>query len=107
MSYVMLMTTVGGDGEAAALARALVEARLAACVQRLPVASTYGWDGAIHDSPEVLLLIKTRASLQAAAAARIAELHSYETPEIIATPIAFGAPTYLAWVDAQTLEISP
>src|SRR5690606_13293395 len=58
--HVLVMTTTDDPGEAATLARALVEARLAACVQAMPIASTYRWEGAVETADERLLLIKTR-----------------------------------------------
>jgi periplasmic divalent cation tolerance protein len=105
--HVVMMTTTGGADAARRLATALVEERLAACVQMMDVRSIYRWDGAVRGDDEVLLLIKTRADRQEAAAARIAALHDYETPEIFAAPITFGAASYLAWMDRETLGDAP
>jgi periplasmic divalent cation tolerance protein len=81
------------------LARALVEERLAACVNRLDgVHSTYVWEDAVHDEPEVLLLIKTSAARLESVELRIKALHPYELPEIIALPIVGGSTAYLEWV---------
>ncbi|MBK8067669.1 MAG: divalent-cation tolerance protein CutA [Rhodanobacteraceae bacterium] len=84
---------------AEALAAALVGERLAACVNRIgPVQSTYRWQGAIESASETLLAIKTTAARFEALQARLRELHPYEVPEIIATPVSGGLPEYLAWV---------
>jgi periplasmic divalent cation tolerance protein len=102
--HVVMMTTTPDAESARSLARTLVTERLAACVQVLAAQSFYIWNDAARAEPEALLLIKTRAALQEAAAARIADLHSYETPEIVTLPITFGASPYLAWIDAQTKD---
>ncbi len=92
------------DAETAArVARALVEERLAACVNRLPgIASTYRWHGEIHDEAEALLLIKTTRERFDALRDRLAELHPYEVPELIALDIADGLPAYLDWLARET-----
>ncbi|HEY0477468.1 MAG TPA: divalent-cation tolerance protein CutA, partial [Kofleriaceae bacterium] len=87
---------------AARIARTLVDERLAACVNLLPaIRSIYRWQDAISDDAEVLAIIKTTASGYAALAARIAELHPYQVPEILALPLADGHPPYLAWLAGQ------
>ena len=91
--------------EADGLARALVEERLAACVNILsPVRSVYRWDGVIQVDVEHTLLIKTRTDRVAALADRIRELHSYDTPEIVVVPVdeAASDPRYVAWVREMT-----
>lgn len=97
-----MMTTTSTAEEAQRIADALVSERLAACVQALPVQSTYAWEGETKRDPETLLLIKTRAVHQRAIEARIKALHSYETPESITVPITFGSAEYLAWLQANT-----
>jgi periplasmic divalent cation tolerance protein len=83
----------------ARLGRSLVEEGLAACANLVPgVRSIYRWQGEIHDDPEVLLIVKTRASLVEALAARVRALHPYELPEVLALPVAGGSAAYLAWV---------
>lgn len=79
--YAIMMTTVASDESAGRIASALVSKRLAACVQRLSVKSTYVWKGELKAEPEILLLIKTRADRQAQVEARIRALHEYETPK--------------------------
>lgn len=88
--------------EARRLARDLLERGLAACVQLAPIESLYVWDGAIQEEDEILLIVKTRAALFAALEARIREIHSYDTPEILALPVSAGSAPYLAWLKAAT-----
>jgi periplasmic divalent cation tolerance protein len=91
------------EAEAEGLARALLEDRLVACVQIMPVKSLYWWRGKIESSAEVLLMMKTRGELMAKLIARIRQLHSYEVPEIVAVRIEEGNPAYLEWLSAETL----
>jgi periplasmic divalent cation tolerance protein len=94
------------EAVAALIARELVEARLAACVNRLPgVRSIYRWEGALQDEPEVLLAIKTSTSRYEELEMRLKALHPYEVPEIIALPVLAGAASYLAWLAAETEEL--
>ena len=97
-ALVVLCTCPAGQ-TGAEIAKALVAERLAACVNRLPGAhSTFLWEGRIAEDTEELLLIKTAAARFDALAARLAELHPYELPEIIAVPIAAGSADYLDWI---------
>ena len=81
------------------LARALVEERLAACVNLVPgVRSTYRWAGVVQEDDEVLLVIKTREDRVAALTRRVHELHPYELPELIAVGVLGGSERYLAWL---------
>ena len=99
---IQVVTTAASEAEAQRIAAALVEARLAACVQVSgPVTSTYQWQGNVETSQEWQCTIKTRQSHFAAVAAMIAQLHSYEVPEILATPIVAGSPEYLAWLSGE------
>lgn len=85
------------------LANALVERRLAACVNLLPgIRSVYRWQGAIEQGEEVLLLIKSRDELFTSLSDAIRELHPYELPELIAVKVDSGLPAYLDWVRAET-----
>ena len=88
---------------AAALARALVEEGLAACVNVVPgVTSIYRWEGRLQEDAEVLCLIKTRPAVFERARARILELHPYEVPEILAFAVDDGSPAYLEWLRTST-----
>lgn len=97
--YILVLCTCPEDVVAARIATALVEERLAACVNRIPrMVSTYRWEGKVKTDTEALLLIKTAGSLLEALTQRIEELHPYELPEVIALPIAGGSERYLAWL---------
>ena len=97
----VVLVTCGSEEEASRIARALVTARLAACVNILdaPVRSVYRWKGRVETAMEHLLVIKTRRARLRAVEAEVARLHSYQTPEIIAMPVAEGSRRYLAWLD--------
>ena len=97
--YLLVLTTAGSESQAQAIARALVERRLAACVTVLgPACSVYRWDGRIVEEEERPLLIKTTAARFDAVRAAIRELHTYEVPEVLALPIERGDPSYLEWL---------
>lgn len=99
MIAVVVLTTAGSEAEAAAIARELVERRLAACVNVIPgVRSTYRWQGAVQTESEWLLLVKTERDRFDAVRAAIKELHSYDVPEVVMVEIAEGDPAYLAWL---------
>jgi periplasmic divalent cation tolerance protein len=100
---IVVLSTCGSAEEARKIARALVERRLAACVNVVPgLESVYRWKGAIEQAPEWLLLIKTTRPLFAPLEAALRALHSYELPEIIAVPVVEGLAPYLAWIDLNT-----
>ncbi|MDB5814006.1 MAG: divalent-cation tolerance protein CutA [Rhodocyclales bacterium] len=102
-SALLVMTMAPDTGTAQKIARALVERRLAACVNILaPCQSVYNWQGAVEDSNEVPMLIKTTASRYGALEAAITAIHPYEVPEIVAMPLSHGLPEYLSWVIAET-----
>ena len=91
------------EATAERIAREVVSAGLAACVNRFDgVRSTYRWKGTLQDEPEVLLVIKTVKARYEALEMRLKALHPYELPEIIAVPIVAGSAGYLAWVAAET-----
>lgn len=99
---VVVFCTCANDAEASRLAETLVKERLAACVNLLPpVRSVYRWQAQIETATEVLLLIKTNQDRLDAVRDRIIQLHSYDTPEIIAVPIVYGLEKYLTWLREQ------
>ena len=98
----VVLTTFPDAAAAAPLLDGLLEARLAACVQTLPIQSAYRWKGAVQREPEQLLLIKTRVALYSAVEAHLRAHHPYEVPEIVLVPIAAGSPDYLRWLAAET-----
>lgn len=98
---VMLYVTAPSRDAALALGRALVAERLAACVNVLDgMTSVYRWNGVVEEAAEAVLLVKTLAGRYEAAAARIAELHPYETPCVLEIPLGRGAADYVAWLTA-------
>ena len=101
---VRAVLTTAPDAEVAAtLARALVEERLAACVNVVPGArSYYRWEGAIQEDAELLLIIKTGVARVEALAARIKDLHPYELPEVLVLPAVGGSVAFLEWVETET-----
>ena len=100
-TVVLVLTTIGAETDGAALARTLVEERLAACVNVLPVmTSFYRWKGKLEKDDERLLVIKTRADRFAALRQALIAMHSYEVPEVLALPVADGHAPYLQWLDA-------
>ena len=99
----IVLTTAPNAEVGALIARALVEERLAACVNVIPgVRSIYRWEGEIQDDPEVVLIIKTRADRCEALAARIKDLHPYDVPEVLVLPAVGGSAAYLSWIEAET-----
>ncbi len=98
-----VLTAIDSEAAATRIAETLVSDRLAACVQVLgPVASVYRWRGAIERAAEWLCLVKTSELRLPAVIERIKALHSYEQPEIVATPLVAGDSGYLDWVRSET-----
>jgi periplasmic divalent cation tolerance protein len=97
---IVVLVTCGTEKEARRIARALVERRLAACVNlfSVPVHSIYRWKGKVESAKEFLLTIKTLRKRFRAVAAEVERLHSYDVPEIIALPIGAGSAEYLDWI---------
>lgn len=98
---VVMVTTVSLE-EARAIARCLLEQKLAACVNLFPVNSMYLWEGKLEQEDEYQLLIKTDLAKFTELARQITKLHSYEVPEIIALPIVAGSQPYLDWLGENT-----
>ena len=95
----IILSTAGSREEAERIAGALIERRLAACVNVVgPIASIYRWQGAVERAEEFLLLIKSTAAQFGAVATAIKELHSYDVPECIELPITAGSDAYLHWL---------
>jgi periplasmic divalent cation tolerance protein len=100
-AIVVLVTAPSAD-KAAELARTLVEEQLAACGTVLPgVRSIYRWEGKLHDEPEALLILKTRAALFEPLRQRILALHPYQVPEVLQLDVAAGHLPYLEWIRAS------
>jgi len=100
---VFVYTTYPSLVEAERIGKAVLERRLAACVNILPgMISHYWWEGAIERGEEVVMIIKTRASLAESVRAAVKEMHSYTAPAILTLPIEGGEPGYLAWLMRET-----
>ncbi len=97
---LVALSTVATAEDAERIARALVEGRLAACVNVVPrVVSVYRWKGEVSRDQELLLLIKTRRERLDAVREALVALHPYELPELVALPVEAGHEPYLAWID--------
>lgn len=100
--YVMVYITTESADEARRIGRALVEERLAACVNICPVESVFEWRGDLCQEHEAAMLVKTRAGRLPDLIDRVRDLHSYELPDIVSWPIAAGYPPYLEWIGEST-----
>jgi periplasmic divalent cation tolerance protein len=101
--HVQVHTTTETLEDAERIADALLEGRLAACVQILgPIRSRYRWRGSVKRAEEWLLLIKTAAARYDALERTVLDLHPYEVPELTATPVTAGSAAYLGWISTET-----
>lgn len=101
----LVLSTTGSKEEAQTIARALVERRLAACVNIVgPIESVYRWQGKVQTSAEYMLLIKTTTERFSAVRLAIRELHAYELPECIALQIDSGSDEYLNWIETSVAQ---
>jgi len=103
MEALVIYITAPNEEEGAKIARALVEERLAGCVNIVkPIRSIYRWQEDIEDDTETLLIVKTQKQLFESLENRVRELHSYTVPEIIAVPVVEGSKDYLKWLEEVT-----
>lgn len=101
--FIEIRTTIDTIEGSQKIADALVETRIAACVQVFgPITSTYWWKGQIERAQEWLCIVKTRKDLYSTVETTIRKVHSYEEPEIIATAIIGGSQGYLRWIEEET-----
>ncbi|HEX4661035.1 MAG TPA: divalent-cation tolerance protein CutA [Streptosporangiaceae bacterium] len=101
--YLQVQTTTDSRAEAMELAHDGVAARLAACAQVAgPIASTYWWENSLERAEEWLVIFKLPADRYQPLADFLSERHSYDEPEIVATPIVEGSPAYLSWIEEET-----
>jgi periplasmic divalent cation tolerance protein len=105
--YVIVLTTIGADVDAASIGMRLVEERLAACVNALPeMESFFRWHGAVERDRERQLVIKTTAARLPELQRRLHEMHPYDLPEFLVIPVAQGSEEYLKWVASSTASES-
>ena len=103
-SYIVILVTAKDKKEADKIARGLLEAKLIACANIIHgVRSLFWWQGKVDSSNEVLLVLKTKRSLFKKVMDEVKSLHSYQTPEIIALPLAAGSKDYLDWISSSVL----
>ncbi len=98
----VVMTTFPDAEVAARVLDGLLEKRLAACVQTMPIQSAYRWQGVVNRESEVLALIKTKRELFPEVEEHLRAAHPYEVPEILLLPAASGSAAYLQWIAAET-----
>jgi periplasmic divalent cation tolerance protein len=100
--HIQVITTTETEADAQVIAKALVDRRLAGCVQIIgPITSTYRWEGKIETAGEWLCVIKSRADLYEALEEAIRDVHPYDVPEILAVPVTAGSKDYLDWLDNE------
>jgi len=100
--YLVILVTTKDKKEAEKISRGLLEAKLIACANIMEgIQSIFWWQGKIDGSKEVLLVLKTKKNLFKKVSAKVKSLHSYQTPEIIALPIAGGSKEYLNWISTS------
>lgn len=100
--YCLVYITAKDEEEANVIGKALVEEKLAACVNIHPIRSIFRWQGEINQEDEMAILAKTRAELVDEVMSRVKELHSYEVPCIVVLPLEKGNPDFLEWISQST-----
>jgi periplasmic divalent cation tolerance protein len=100
---LVVLVTAPSQEKAVEIARAVVEARLAACGNVVPgLRSIYRWEGRVHDDAEALLVLKTTRARFEALRDRVLALHPYEVPEVLALPVEAGSAAYSEWIAGET-----
>ena len=100
--HIVVFVTAKDKAEAERIARGLLEDKLVACVNILDgVKSMFWWEGKVDQSPEALLILKSRKDRFSHIVKKVKSLHSYDLPEIIAMPIVEGSEDYLDWIDSS------
>ena len=102
--YGLVLVTASSQSEGEAIAQALLQFKLAACVNLIPIRSLYTWNNELHNEAEWQLMIKTDLRNFLQIEAKVQELHSYEVPEVIALPIVMGSKPYLSWISEQVKQ---
>jgi len=106
-SYVVVIVTVANREEAVKIVRSLLEERLIACANIVgPISSIFWWEGKIDKASEFLVFMKSHENHFDRLSEKVAEIHSYEVPEILALPIIKGSPSYLKWLGDSLQSVS-
>jgi len=106
-SYVVVIVTVANREEAVKIVRSLLEERLIACANIVgPISSMFWWEGKIDEASEFLVFMKSHENHFERLSEKVAEIHSYKVPEIIALPIIKGSPSYLEWLSDSLQPVS-
>jgi len=100
--HVIVATTTDSEDKARELASSVIDAKLGACAQIVPITSVYRWEGKVETDPEWRVEIKTAADRVADLTDHLKKIHTYDVPEIVATPIEGGSAEYLSWVVDET-----
>ncbi|NDJ86123.1 MAG: divalent-cation tolerance protein CutA [Chloroflexi bacterium] len=100
--YLVVLVTAGSAEEAQRIARELLENKLIACANLMPVRSLYVWEGEIQDDPEMLMILKTHSAVfKEKLLEHISATHSYDVPEVIGLPVVVGSADYLKWISDE------
>jgi periplasmic divalent cation tolerance protein len=99
--HVVILVTAASEVQARRMARKLLQDKLAACVNFIPVDSMFAWKGEIQEEEEVLMIIKSRSDVFDELMNAIKSIHTYDTPEIIGMPIVLGSDDYLRWINHE------
>lgn len=100
--YCIALTTTNNDNNKGEIIAALLSKGLAACIQTMPIESHYVWQGEVCSDNEILLIIKTKKACYAELEQVVAQLHNYDTPQIVQIPFVEGFNPYLAWIEENT-----
>jgi periplasmic divalent cation tolerance protein len=99
--HLVVLVTAANERQARQIARRLLQRKLAACVNFVPVESMFVWEGDIQEEDEVLMIIKTRVEAFDELMSSVNVVHTYDNPEIIGMPIVMGADQYLRWISNE------
>jgi periplasmic divalent cation tolerance protein len=99
--HLVVFVTATSTAQARRIARRLLQSKLAACVNMVPIESMFLWKGEIQEEEEVLMVIKTRAEAFDELMNEVKSMHTYDTPEVIAMPVVLGSREYLKWIDDE------
>lgn len=99
--HLVVLVTATSTAQARRIARRLLQGKLAACVNMVPIESMFLWKGEIQEEEEVLMVIKTRAEAFDDLMNAVKAMHTYDTPEVIGIPVVLGSREYLKWIDDE------